>query len=459
MARTGNIIRNIGSSSTKTAKHIHFLATEGNLNFNSVQEVVIQGKENGLKFGDFTEDKGLNPITDLQIVKMEGPFDENWNEVEFVEKSKFYNYKAIPNRKLKPHEILLLKWDREYDDNGEFKRLNHSGNLLHDGNIGIGFAVGTQTEASKLSIYAYFQKRSNKAKVETDILINETIIIVGTEQSYTNPANKLMFPAQAVRLIKNKLSKHPNLDVLIFKDGYTEKQLSAITKAITNYNKKSRVIHLKSVSEVINFFNYGQRDGNQKRYPYRKISEIYIYSHGYVRSNNEGVIAFGYEGKNAATQELDISHFNKINNDVFLEKNLTIMYSYACRTGIGTASESATNPQKNNSLAKKIANKGKIVVYAYMRRSLYEDTWGSQLHRHTYASDNDAGDSKFENFKSDVKDAFTTDPSDMSNYNNYRKNEVKIDGAIWNPSGAYSGVKAGDWPPGVPSTFDLYKPD
>lgn len=70
MSRTGNIIRNIGSSSTKTAKHIHFLATEGNLNFNSVQEVVMQGKENGTKFTDF---EGIESTADdfIPIVELD----------------------------------------------------------------------------------------------------------------------------------------------------------------------------------------------------------------------------------------------------------------------------------------------------------------------------------------------------------------------------------------------------
>ena len=40
----------------------------------------------------------------------------------------------------------------------------------------------------------------------------------------------------------------------------------------------------------------------------------------------------------------------------------------------------------------------------------------------------------------------------------YYIKEIKIDKAIWNPDGAYLNVKAGDWPIGVPSTFDKYLP-
>ena len=207
---------------------------------------------------------------------------------------------------------------------------------------------------------------------------------------------------------------------------------------------------MNSITDVINIINTGSKD-NISIEKLRKVKEIYAYSHGYVNSTtNEGIIAFGYEGKNAVNQELDIKSFSRINSNVFLENNATVFYSYACRTGIGTSSETATDPIKNNSLAQKMASVGKITVYAYMRRSLYEDAWGTQTHRDVYASDNDAGDSNWEDFKTDIKDILNSDPKDMSDYNNYRKKEIKIDKAIWNPDGAYLDVKAGTWPVGVP---------
>ncbi|AIL45242.1 hypothetical protein BD94_1467 [Elizabethkingia anophelis NUHP1] len=36
---------------------------------------------------------------------------------------------------------------------------------------------------------------------------------------------------------------------------------------------------------------------------------------------------------------------------------------------------------------------------------------------------------------------------------------VKVDGAVWNPEGAYVEVKGGSLPPSVPSTFDKYIPN
>ncbi|MEF9479475.1 hypothetical protein OWR28_18595 [Chryseobacterium sp. 1B4] len=105
-----------------------------------------------------------------------------------------------------------------------------------------------------------------------------------------------------------------------------------------------------------------------------------------------------------------------------------------------------------------MANHGKLTVYGYMRRSLYEDAWGTQNHRDTYASDHDEGGSAWENFKTDLKDTYQSDPKDMDTYNKYRKKEIKLDKAIWNPDGAYLDVKAGTWPVGVPATYEKFLP-
>lgn len=294
-----------------------------------------------------------------------------------------------------------------------------------------------------------------------NIIVKETIIIVGTEQHSANSANKLMFPAQAVREVRENLNEYPYLEILIFKDGYTKNQLDAFSKAILSYNEKARVIQINSVEELINFINGGSIKIN-KESKYReskKISEIKIFAHGYVRDKtNEGVIAFGLDGKNASKQELDNKIFSEINENVFLKNNQSHLYSYACRTGIGVSSEIVNNPLKSNSLAQKISNHSQIIVHAYMKRSLYEDTWGTQNHRDTYISDNDKGESFVENLKTDIKDVFVDDPNDMSLFTTYISTEKKIDGAIWNSKGAYLPVKAGDFPKGISSNYETYKP-
>ena len=94
--------------------------------------------------------------------------------------------------------------------------------------------------------------------------------------------------------------------------------MTAATNSLLNYNKKSTVIRVNSIDEVTNLISSGNRDSSSVD-PKRKVKKIYAYAHGYVRKNtNEGVIAFGYEGKNASKQELDIKSFSQIKIGVFV---------------------------------------------------------------------------------------------------------------------------------------------
>ena len=272
-----------------------------------------------------------------------------------------------------------------------------------------------------------------------------------------------MFPAQAVREVRENFDDDPNLEVLIFKDGYTEKQLNAFSNAILSFNKESRVIQINSTEELINFINVGSREKNKesKYRESRKISKIKIFAHGYVRDKtNEGVIAFGLDGINSSIQELDNENFSKINKNSFLTNNESHLYSYACRTGIGVSNDLIVtgSSEKLSSLAQKMSNHGQIIVHAYMKRSEYKDTWGTQNHRDTYFSDYDKGESLWENVKTDLKDSFKSDPDDIKIFIDYISTETKIDGALWNPKGAYINVKAGDTPSGVSDNYETYTP-
>lgn len=389
----------------------------------------------------------------LRVVKIEGPFDENNSIVDTIEKEKWYIYKAKFNREPKEHELNLLKWAREFDENGKKMLIDVSNKGLSE----IKYKIIDNTINNRVKIFAYFQQPTVFSKAE--IVQGEILLLIGTEQFSKNIANKLMFPAQAVRHVRTKFSNYPSLKVVIFTDGYTEKQLVAITNAIIYYNKNATVVRVNTVDEVINIINSGYKS-TKTNFKKRKVKEIYVYSHGYIREKtNEGVIAFGYFGKNSITQELDYKKFSEIDPKIFLRNNASVLYSFSCRTGIGTASETTNDPKKSNSLAQKMSNHGKITVFAYMRRSQYEDTWGTSDHRNVYASDNDSEDSFGANLKSDIKDIVISDPNDMNEFTKYRKKEIRIDNAIWNPEGAYLGVKAGNLPLRISPTFSKYIPE
>lgn len=393
-------------------------------------------------------------VQSILIKEAEGPKELKLNEKGTFKVTKYS--KDEPSKKIKDQ----IKWAIKIG-NDEIKELkDKKGESIE-------FTPDDKKmEGKEIILMPFLKKYSEEVSCKVSIILEETLIIVGTEQYSKNPANKLMFPGQAVREIRLNLSKHQNLEVLIFKDGYTESQLDAFSNAVLSYNKEARVIQINSVDELINFINGGTRKETKNSIyrKTRKISDIKIYAHGIVKEKtNEGFIAFGLSGKNALTQELGNKKFSEINKDVFLPNKQSHLYSYACRTGIGISNDASVlgDPLKSNSLAQKMSNHANITVHAYMKRSEYQDTWGTQNHRDTYFSDNDKGESKMENLKVDIKDILFSDPKDMKEFSEYILTETKIDGAPWNPKGAYLPVRVGDTPygPNVSNHYEIFKPE
>ncbi|WP_123873994.1 hypothetical protein [Capnocytophaga canimorsus] len=375
-------------------------------------------------------------------------FDADKEEAQPNEKVT-YKVTKYSQEKVTENDKKSIQWAIKID--GKQEVLKEKGEKLV-------LTIKEEWAGKEIIVMPFLVKPTEKVSKKTRVIQREILIIVGTEQSTQNMANRLMFPAMAVRKLRTEYSDYPFVKVLIFTDGYTEGQLNAVEYSFSLHNKKVKIIRVNSTEDVVNIINTGNISATENNV-IRKIASIYIYSHGYIKSsNNEGVIAFGYKGKNADKQELDITLFSKIKKVVFLDGNKTHLYSYACRTGIGTSSDFVSNPKKDNSLAQKMANFGGITVFAYMKRSLYEDAWGTQTHRDTYASDSDTENSKFGNFKVDIKDLLSSDPNDMKSFSEYMKNETRIEGAIWNVNGAYLDVKAGEYPKGVSSSFDKYIP-
>lgn len=397
-------------------------------------------------------------IKPLKVTKVEGPYNEQDQLVKYVEIGKTYTFKATGfSRKIEnSKELENVKWAYKLDG-GKIRDFPDQNGNVKEKTVEKSITIKNDVAANNAAIvYVYFENKEVEGNVSFNILIKEVIIIVGTEQHYENNANKLMFPAQAVREIHKNFQDHPNLKVLIFKDGYTHKQLTAFNKAIFNFNKNAKITQIETTEELIDFFNNGQKDIIIE---HRKIEHISIYAHGYVRdTTNEGVIAFGYEGSNASKQELDINEFEKLNENKFLPDKQTHLYSYACRTGIGTSVNITNKANRDNSLAQKMANHGNITVHAYLRRSLYSDTWGTENQQNTYISDNDKAGSVWGNIKADINDLINSDPKDIKDFSKYMSTETKINGVIWNPQGAYLPVKAGTTPIGVSEKYETFLP-
>ena len=426
----------IGGTSYEEAEEVIIEATNGDLELVSQKKVIMQGLGNGK--GDDKSKK-----TQLLVTKVEGKDSANPYEKVTYKVTRYNQDKVSENDKKR------IQWAIKID--GKQEILKEKGQELK-------LNIKKEWAGKEIIVMPFLTKPTQKVSKKVRITLEEVLIIIGTEQSSQNMANRLMFPAMAVRKLRTKYSNYPFVKVLIFTDGYTERQLSTVEESLSFHNRMVKTTRVNSMEDVINIINTGNisaiKDG-----AIRKIVGIYIYSHGYIRKeDNEGIIAFGYSGKNASSQELDAEQFSKINKNVFLNDNRTCLYSYACRTGIGTSSENVSNPNKDNSLAQKMANIGGITVFAYMRRSLYKDAWGTQEHRDAYASDNNTESSIASNIKVDIKDWMSLDPDDMKEFSKYRKQEKRIDGAIWNINGAYLDVKAGEEPKGVSSSFDKYIP-
>lgn len=384
-------------------------------------------------------------IDTLLVTKIEGPLDDTGKKVEKPQENEKYWFKATFNKNATLPQIKTLKWSFTVEE-GQM----HSIAANYDGIKSGGNTLQVKLPFREIRLFAYFKKPLKKVSLELKTADKEVFIIIGTEQDEANAANKLMFPAQAVRTIRMNFKKHEHLKVLMFTDKYTEASIKAVENAVKLHNKKAVFSKINSTEELIKKFNEGDIQ-------YRRITHIYVFAHGNFE-NNKSVVQFGYKGTNQAKQVFSIESFNQIKKELFLQDNQSVFYSYACRTGAGVDSEKAADPQKHLSMAQSMATQGKITVHAFMRRSLYADTWGKQRQRDSYASDNDTEESGWDNFKADLKDNFSSSPENMTEFSKYRKKEVRVDGLIWNPDGAFSGVTAGTWPIRFPSTYEVFKP-
>jgi hypothetical protein len=160
MNEGGNIVRTVSGTSYKEAESIQVRATKGNLEYTTPGEANFHGKEGGKQFGEYdaTEDKPL------EVIKIDGPFDENNKKVSVIIKDKFYSYKVVEyNRKPKPEELKTLKWSYQYDD----KNINLLGNVI--GSELASLNIPEVAVLKKVTVYAHFAQADKKASLTVSI--------------------------------------------------------------------------------------------------------------------------------------------------------------------------------------------------------------------------------------------------------------------------------------------------
>lgn len=394
----------------------------------------VQNGGNGVKNGTNT---ARNLILELRVLKVDGPFDENNKKVNLIEKGKCYTFKVIQfNRNPKDGELQNLKWASEYNDDGKTSILK---NISNKGLKEIKYMLKQESNDSKVRIYAFLKAVNKDASVATKILLGEIILIAGTEQHSQTYGNKLMFPAQALREVKQNYPTHKHATIIIFKDAFTEMQLSIIKKDARSWNKTLYFKKINSSEELVNYINKGDATTDRSTI---KIETIKIFSHGLP-----SVLDFGLDGDNEVLQRFKTSDVKKLKMDSFVKNPL--IYSYACRTGNVDGRTVTLNPKykydaesiklvkPEESLAQELSNHLNAKVFAFLRRSNYTSTWL------------DGGDKAYKSNYITIEDESVSSPLNPIDWYRSTLGDSKWDEALWNSNGAFLPPSSGNSPGGV----------
>lgn len=416
------------------AKNIRGVSHGGILEESKYTKNVAGGKhiQNG-KAGGVNNDVN-NPRKELlKVIKVEGPFDENNKLLDCVEKGKWYKYKAKFNRNPEKNELKILKWASEYD---ESRKRNLLIDVSNKGLVEISHQIFPTSTAHKLKIYAYFQKPELYAKAE--IIQGEVLIVIGTEQHSQSYGNKLMFPAQAVREIKENYKNHKYANIIIFSDEFSDMQLSIIKRDSKKWNTNLYFKKITTVSELIKYINDGDATVSRGK---AKVSTLKIFSHGLP-----SILDFGLDGDNEEAQRFKIQHVSQLRKESFTLK--PEIFSYACRTGNSDARAVTLNPsykydaetlklvKPKESLAQKLSDHLDAKVYAYLRRSNYTSTWL------------DGGNKEYKSLYMTIEDEGVSSPFNPVDWYRATFGDSRWDEALWNSPGAFLPPTSGASPGG-----------
>lgn len=130
------------------------------------------------------------PVTELRILKVEGPFDEKGNLAKEVIAGSYYTYKAIPNKKPESIAIATLQWAISMDG-GEVLKVagvaQH--NTLEDGKIAVRIALNKDCKQAK--VFAFFNQFKDDVQVTVTMkqLVFPILILQGSRRKGKNRQN------------------------------------------------------------------------------------------------------------------------------------------------------------------------------------------------------------------------------------------------------------------------------
>ncbi|MGM5630691.1 hypothetical protein O2K51_07275 [Apibacter raozihei] len=153
----GKIVRIIGGKSVKRAKEsITLTATEGDLTFNARQVNMI-GRNGGVQYlNDY------RPPLPLQVAQIEGPLDEQGEQVSVVEKGKSYKFRIVRfTREIKmPSEPRQVCWALQCDE-GTIQQVTGV-----KGKQEVTVDISGNESSGKITIYAYISTPEEEGKAE-----------------------------------------------------------------------------------------------------------------------------------------------------------------------------------------------------------------------------------------------------------------------------------------------------
>lgn len=186
--------------------------------------------------------------------------------------------------------------------------------------------------------------------------------------------NKMRFINQGIRQVR--LYPEASADdaiqriFLIFTEDYDRPLLDAVKEVVeTRYGAKYR--ELDSIAHLLDFINLRISKN-------REIKQLDLFAHGLV-----GSIEFGYELAKADSYRMRDAQAQMLKPEAFDLRGK--IHSYACRTGLGIDADlyvsEGEDPRYDRSLAQLMANTAQTPVWAFARRSNYDQTYGNSEDR------------------------------------------------------------------------------